>query len=135
MFLSLWSQYSLKTINTKCLKQNGNRAFRSVIKNNRAQHSHYTFTLVCFQKAVDFPFMFASPVFSLTHYATCIPTTSIRQHFQDSLFPPPVSSYFNVEASPEDMAEYIFFTKDDKSVTQAIEKLIQEERVSMITIL
>jgi len=47
----------------------------------------------------------------------------------DSLFPPPVSSYFNVEASPEDMAEYIFFTKDDKSVTQAIEKLIQEGRL------
>lgn len=46
------------------------------------------------------------------------------------MFPPPVSSYFNVEASPEDMAEYIFFTKDDKSVTQAIEKLIQEGRVS-----
>ncbi|XP_025412736.1 uncharacterized protein LOC112685161 isoform X2 [Sipha flava] len=47
----------------------------------------------------------------------------------DALFPPPVSSYFNVEASPEDMAEYIFFTKDDKSVTQAIEKLIQEGRL------
>ncbi|VVC25602.1 Hypothetical protein CINCED_3A008646 [Cinara cedri] len=46
----------------------------------------------------------------------------------DSLFPPPVPSY-NLEASPEDMAEYIFFTKDDKSVTQAIEKLIQEGRM------
>ncbi|KAE9532374.1 hypothetical protein AGLY_009997, partial [Aphis glycines] len=47
----------------------------------------------------------------------------------DSQFPPPVSSYFNVEATPEDMAEYIFFTKDFKSVTQAIEKLIQDGRV------
>jgi len=49
---------------------------------------------------------------------------------QDTQFPPPVSSYFNVEATPEDMAEYIFFTKDFKSVTQAIEKLIQDGRVS-----
>jgi len=48
------------------------------------------------------------------------------------MFPPPVLPYFNVEATPEDMAEYIFFTKDDKSVTQAIEKLIQEGRVNII---
>ncbi|KAL4132131.1 hypothetical protein QTP88_009340 [Uroleucon formosanum] len=47
----------------------------------------------------------------------------------DMQFPPPVSSYFNVEATPEDMAEYIFFTKDFKSVTQAIEKLIQDGRL------
>lgn len=47
------------------------------------------------------------------------------------MFSLPVSSYFNVDATPEDMAEYIFFTKDDKSVTQAIEKLIQEGRVSI----
>ncbi|XP_029342380.1 uncharacterized protein LOC100166244 isoform X3 [Acyrthosiphon pisum] len=47
----------------------------------------------------------------------------------DTQFPPPVSSYFNVEATPEDMAEYIFFTKDFKSVTQAIEKLIQDGRL------
>ncbi|XP_050432020.1 uncharacterized protein LOC126840380 [Adelges cooleyi] len=33
------------------------------------------------------------------------------------------------EASPEEMAAYIFFTKDDKSVTQAIEKLIQDGRL------
>ncbi|XP_050540935.1 uncharacterized protein LOC126905349 isoform X3 [Daktulosphaira vitifoliae] len=36
---------------------------------------------------------------------------------------------FDGDASPQDMAEYIFFTKDDKSVTQAIEKLIQEGRL------
>jgi len=65
-------------------------------------------------------------------YTNCALTfMCIREHFQDSLFPSPLSSYFNVEASPEDMAEYIFFTKDDRSVTQAIEKLIQDGRVSM----
>lgn len=41
------------------------------------------------------------------------------------------SSYTGIQYSPQDMAEYVFWTGDEKGVTLAIEEFLQEGLVSI----